>query len=141
MQKTTLSILLVLFSIFITSCSNHKEVSKTEFINTVLHEVDVNTVEVKNNEILIHTVEQETYNVDASSMTRGEINEFVNTIRAKNEHIGVHYNIINPGSNSPVRYLLDFIPLLFPLLFFTHIILLWIALKRIIRSEVDNTET
>ena len=140
MRNTTFSILFVLFSIFLSSCSNHKEVSKTEFINTVLPKVDVNYVEIKNNEkILVHTVEEETYKVNAGSMTRGEINEFVDTIRARNEHISVHQETIL-GSNHPGRYLLDFIPFIFPLLFIIHIILLWIALKRIIRSNIDSME-
>lgn len=138
MRIKTLYLLLVLLPFLFFSCGkDHNEISETQFINSVLPEVEIDRVEIKNLEdALVYTNEQKTYKITLGSRNSAE--EFVNRIRAKNEKVAIGYTT---ESSSPFWVsIMQFLPLIFPLLILIHLILLWIALRRIIKSHTDNIE-
>jgi ATP-dependent Zn protease len=138
MKKNTLLILSVLISTLLISCGNSQEVSKSEFIDNVLPKVEINNVEIRNNEIiLIHTNENKPYKI--KDVPPYSIDDFLNEIISKNEKISVHYTNESNG-NYYILSIFQLFSLIIPFLILAHIILLWISLRRIIKSEIDNME-
>lgn len=141
MHKNYLIIFSFLFAILFIACSNDKrDVSASEFINDILPEVEVKQVLVENMEkILIQTAGSETYSININSMDRMETEAFLNRIRMETNEIPVSYQS-TPSPTAYIFELLSLLPLISLFLILIHIILLWIALKRIIKSEIDNIE-
>ena len=142
MQKSKSLIVLVLFSILSISCGeDHKEVSVSEFTNTVLPEIEINNVEAmtETNEIIIYTVEEDTYKVNLGTMDPIEKHELMNEIKVKNPGVTETYVLESNELFSPFL-IFQALYLIIPILILTHIILLWIALKKIIRSQIESTE-
>ncbi len=142
MQKSKSLIVLVLFSILLVSCGkDYEEVSGPEFINTVLPEVDVNHVEImtRTNEITVYTDKQETYKVNLGSRNSIKKQEILNEIKAKNPEITETY-VTESNELFPFLLIYQALYLIIPIFMLFHIILLWIALRRIIRSQIESTE-
>ncbi len=139
MQKTKLFIFSILISTLLFSCGkDYAEVSKSEFINKVLPKVDIVKVEIKNNEkLLIYTSENKSYVI--KDFSPNSMDGFLNEIKSKNKNMHVSYiNVSNSISNQLIMFQL--FTLIIPFLILAHIILLWVSLRKIIKSEIDNIE-
>ena len=137
MRKITIYLTLVFSTILLLSCSSdNQEISSSEFIEKILPKVDVQSIEVKNQgEILIFT-DQEPYKIELNSGS--STNEFINIIRSKDNNFNITYTASE--GFIPSLFLFQFFTALFPLLILLHIILLWIVLRKIIKSEVESLE-
>ncbi|MBZ9729405.1 PLDc N-terminal domain-containing protein [Salegentibacter sp. JZCK2] len=103
-------------------------------------EVDVNNIEIKKDELMVHTAEEETYKVNLGSRNSIKKQEFLNEIKAKNPGMTETYVTESNELFSSFLLLYQALYLIIPLLILVHIILLWIALRRIIRSQIESTE-
>ncbi|MCM4167500.1 hypothetical protein KCTC52924_01001 [Arenibacter antarcticus] len=136
MQKTSIFILSIFISVLLFSCTgDYEEVSEQEFINNILPEVDINNVTIKNNElILISTNDNERYRIKGNPPN--SLNILINKIQSENQNFGVTYTD-EPNYFGSIFLL---IPILMPFIILVHIILLWVALRRIIQSTVAPME-
>lgn len=123
----------------LTSCNeDYKDVSKSEFSKKILLKVDVKRLEIKNNEeILIYTDEITPYRIKMNTST--EIQEFVDFLNSNDDNITIGY------TTNPIGFQFGLLQrqtlhLIIPLIILSHIVLLWIALRKIIKSESDNME-
>lgn len=132
----------VFFSIFVSilsfSCSNdYKEITLTEFTEKVLPSEEIQKVVLKNQEeLLISTSQKETYKIEPISQYN--IEELVSTIQTNNKNVNITYQ---QETNAFYGLLFwQFINLLVIILFISHIILLCIALRKIIKSAANDLE-
>ncbi len=137
MRKITIYLTLVLFTILLLSCSSdYQEISGSEFVEKVLPNVDVQSIEVKNQEEILISTDQEHYKIELNSGS--SIQEYLNIIRSYDDNFNETYTA-SEGFR-PSLFLYQFFIALFPLLILLHIILLWIVLRKIIRSGVESVE-
>ncbi|PHR99152.1 MAG: hypothetical protein COA80_04370 [Leeuwenhoekiella sp.] len=136
MPRIVFLIIPVLISILFTSCSDdYEEISKSEFIDTVLQDQKITSLEIENKEkIHIYTNENKYYVI--SDLSSHSLDDLVDEIRSKNGAVLVKYLAPETSIILDVLMSLLFLPLIIP----AHIILLWIALRKIIKSEVEDTE-
>ncbi len=139
MQKTKLFIFSILISTLLFSCGDdYEKVSKSEFIKKVLPKNDINKVVVENNDkLFIYTNENKPYSIE--DLSPNTIEDFLNELKSKNENMYVEYGT-KSNSFSIKLMMFQLFSLIIPFLFLAHIILLWISLRRIIKSEIDNME-
>lgn len=139
MQKKSTFILSVLISALLFSCGkNYKDISKLEFMDKVLPKVEINHVEVRNLEtLLIYTNDKKPYKI--KDIPSNSIDDFLKEIKSKNDNMYVSYT--TESNNLSFKLIIfQLFTLIIPFLILAHIILLWISLRKIIKSEVDNME-
>lgn len=139
MQKTKLFFLSILISTLFISCSkDYDEVSESEFINNVLPTVGINRVVVENTDkILIYTDKNNSYVIE--NFSPNSIDDFLNKLKSKNENMYVVYTT-ESNDFSYKLFLFQFFTLIIPFLIFAHFLLLWISLRKIIKSKIDTLE-
>lgn len=127
----------IIISTFLISCGeNYKEISKSEFSEQVLPKVDINKIEIENYEtIMIYTDEKVPYRMKIKNSR--DLQRFVNVLRSDNQNISIVYT---SNDSHLGLFLWQSLYLIFPLLLLSHLVLLWVALKKIIKSETDNLE-
>ncbi|MCH4822092.1 PLD nuclease N-terminal domain-containing protein [Gramella lutea] len=119
------------------SCSkDHKNVSRSEFIKIILPEADVQNVTVKDeNSVLIKTDENAQYRVEVNSAKQA--NEFIKEIESQDNSFSIIYDVSSEGIGAALA-IWQFLYFLFPALLLAHVVLLWVALRKIIRSGEDG---
>lgn len=131
--------MLAFTAVMATSCNkDYREVSSSEFTQKLLPKVNVTSIEVINNEALvIYTEEKIPYRIELNSPTR--LNGLVDSIRSKNKSSSITY--ISEAKNFHLGlFIWQMIYLVLPVLILIHVILLWISLRKIIKSEKDHME-
>lgn len=132
-------ILLTLLAVMATSCGkNYREVSSAEFTEKLLPKLNVKHLVVENNEnLIIYTEEKTPYKIEIDSPTR--LNETIDAIRSKNKNSSITY--ISEAENFQLGlFIWQMIYRVIPILILIHVILLWITLRKIIKSEKDHME-
>lgn len=139
MQKSILYLGIALTLLLLSSCSkDYTEISATEFTAEVLPQIQVERIEViKNRLVRIFPYKGTPYEVELEQADSAVA--FVARIRAQNENAQVEY-VIDEGSMSWILTIYQLIPLIFLLLFILQIVLLWLSIKKILKSGNDNME-
>jgi ATP-dependent Zn protease len=139
MIKKLLFTIPLLIAIFTTSCSeNYNDVTQSDFRKTILPNVDINRLEIENNEeVLIFTDAESPYRIRMKNST--EIQKFVEFLNSNDENISIHYTTTPNGSEYGL-FIWQMLYLIFPIIILSHIVLLWISLRKIIKSKTDNSE-
>lgn len=139
MIKKLLFTIPILIAIFTTSCNeNYNDVTQSEFRKTILPNVDINRLKIENNEdVIIYTDAESPYRIKMKNPN--EIQEFVGFLNSNGENIPLHYTTTSNSSEFGL-FLWQTLSLIFPIIILSHIILLWISLRKIIKSKADSSE-
>lgn len=139
MLKRLLFTITLLISFITISCSEkYEEVSQNEFLKTVLPEVKIKRVQIENNEkILIETYENFNYRIEINNSNDAQ--EFITLLEKSNQNFEIVYSHTSTEVNIKL-FIYQTLVLLIPILIIAHVILLWIALRKIIKSETDSLE-
>ncbi|WBL22942.1 ATP-dependent metallopeptidase FtsH/Yme1/Tma family protein [Zunongwangia sp. HRR-M8] len=137
MRKSLLFLIPVLICLISVGCGkDSKEISLTEFKEEILPSEEIEKVVIEDREdIFIYTSEKAPYKLKASEI--GNIEEFIDNLHSQQENIDITYNtnVTNTGI-----LLWQLFNLLVPILLLIHIILLWISLRKVIKSTAGDLE-
>lgn len=119
------------------SCSKEpKNVSRAEFTENILPDVDVQNLTVKDgNSVVIRTNENKEYRIEVGSAEQAD--DLIKEIESKDNNFSIMYDVSSAGIGTALA-IWQFLYFLFPALFLAHVILLWVALRKIIRSGEDG---
>ncbi|MDN3595353.1 PLDc N-terminal domain-containing protein [Zunongwangia endophytica] len=137
MRKALLFLIPLLICLISIGCgSDSKEISLNEFNEEILPSEEIKKVVIEDREdIFIYTSEKVPYRLKASEI--GDIEEFIDHLYSQQENIDITYNA---NVNNTGLLLWQLFNLLVPILLLTHIILLWIALRKVIKSTAGDLE-
>ncbi|WBL25147.1 PLDc N-terminal domain-containing protein [Zunongwangia sp. HGR-M22] len=137
MRKSLLFLIPVLICLISVGCGkDSKEISFTEFNEEILPSEEIEKVVIEDREdILVYTSEKVPYKLKASEIDN--IEEFIDNLHSKQENIDITYNTNVTNTGILLGQLFN---LLVPILLLTHIILLWISLRKVIKSTAGDLE-
>ncbi|ETN93851.1 hypothetical protein [Zhouia amylolytica] len=140
MLKKFISLSVLLFCYVFISCNSRtQKASETEFINEILPQINIGSLEIENKKSLkVITEKDKTYLVELTSTK--EINDLVEKILEENPSIPISRfsKTNNSYFNHAIFYML--IQFLMPFLIIIHLILLWVCLKKILKSPVHGSD-